>query len=83
MINKASNLCQGMAGIEPMQSNSNFWTQLSPCQLSRGGCDFKFCVMLKRCHSSTGALELEIKGIKIMIQHWLNTVTCNHDIRGN
>jgi hypothetical protein len=32
MINKAGDLRQGMAGIEPTPSKSQDWTALSPCQ---------------------------------------------------
>ena len=36
MINKAGNLCWGMAGIEPTPSKAYDWTPLSPCQLGQG-----------------------------------------------
>ncbi len=35
---KQVNCVGGMEGIEPMQSKSNDWTPLSPCQLGQGGC---------------------------------------------
>jgi hypothetical protein len=54
---KQVNCIGGMAGIEPTPSNSNDWTQLSPCKLGQGS---------SRYRSTTSELQVRYRRFRVM-----------------
>jgi hypothetical protein len=65
-INKAGNLRQGMAGIEPTPSKSQDWTALLPCQSYHGQNNrMQFNIILKPFLLPSPTSHLSVRTISI------------------